>query len=117
MFEQKKQKAFWLRFSVSTIILASIAILPGCKKQPAEKSQTEQTSSESKQSEPVAQITGESATIDVTPSTGPKAGLNDIIQAARTWGPAFTPWYGKPAPDFALTGLDGKEHKLKRLQG
>ncbi|MFB0553912.1 MAG: peroxiredoxin family protein [Phycisphaerae bacterium] len=117
MFEQKKEKVFWLRVSVSTIMFASIVIWPGCKKQPAEQTQTEQPNPEPTPSEPVAQTTSESATIDITPSTGPKASLNDIIQAARTWGPAFTPWYGKPAPDFALTDLDGKEHKLSDYKG
>ncbi len=117
MFEQKKEKAFWLRASISTIILASIAIWPGCKKQPAEQSQTEQPNPEPTPSETVAQTTSEPTTIDVTPSTGPKASLNDIIRAARTWGPAFTPWYGKPAPDFALTDLDGKAHKLSDYKG
>ncbi len=117
MFEQKKEKAFWLRISVSTIMFALIVIWPGCKKQPAEQSQTEQPNSESTPSESVAQTTGESATTDITPSTGPKVNLNDVIKAARTWGPAFTPWYGKPAPDFALNDLDGKEHKLSDYKG
>lgn len=117
MLEQKKDKAFWLRISVSTIMFASIVIWPGCKKQPAKQSQTEQPNSESTPSESVAQTTGESATTDITPSTNPKVSLNDVIKAARTWGPAFTPWYGKPAPDFALTDLDGKEHKLSDYKG
>jgi cytochrome c biogenesis protein CcmG/thiol:disulfide interchange protein DsbE len=112
MFEQKKEKAFWLRVSVSTIMFASIVIWPGCKKQPAE-----QTHSESTQSESAAQTTSESATIDIKPSTDPKVSLKDIIQAARTWEPSFTAWYGKPAPDFALTDLDGKEHKLSDYKG
>jgi len=117
MFEQKKEKAFWLRVSVSTIMFASIVIWPGCKKQPTEQSQAEQTHSESTQSESAAQTTNESAKIDITPSTGPKVSLKDIIQAARTWGPSFPVWYGKPAPDFALTDLDGKEHKLNDYKG
>jgi len=117
MFEQKKVKAFWLYISVTAIMFASIVIWPGCKKQPAEQSQTEQPNSEPTPSEPVAQTASEPATTDITPSTGPKASLNDIIRAARTWGPAFTPWYGKPAPDFALTDLDGKEHKLSDYKG
>ncbi|MFZ2148733.1 MAG: redoxin domain-containing protein [Sedimentisphaerales bacterium] len=98
-------------------MLAAIVIWTGCKKQPAEQAQTEQPRSEPTQSEPTVQITGESAKIDIKPSTGPKASLNDIIKAARTWGPSFTPWYGKPAPDFALTDLDGKEHKLSDYKG
>ena len=98
-------------------MFASIVIWPGCKKQPAEQPQTEQPHSESTQSESAAQTTSESAKIDITPSTDPKVSLKNIIQAARTWGPAYKPWYGKPAPDFALTDLDGKEHKLSDYKG
>jgi len=36
--------------------------------------------------------------VDKSPqlSTGPS--MEDIIKAAKTWGPAFKPWYGKQAP-------------------
>ena len=112
MFEQKKEKAFWLRVRISAIMLAVIVIWTGCKRQPAEQPQAEHPGSEATQSEPVTQTTGESAKIDIKPSASPKVSLSDIIKAARTWGPAYTTWYGKPAPDFALTDLDGKEHKL-----
>jgi len=122
MFEQKKDKAFWLRVpkgrvSVSVIMLAAIVIWSGCKKRSAEQPQTEQPHSEPTQSEPVAQTTSESAKIDIKSFAGPKESLNDIIKAARTWGPSYTSWYGKPAPDFALTDLDGKEHKLSDYKG
>jgi len=47
MFEQKKDKAFWLRVpkgcvSVSVIMLAAIVIWSGCKKRSADQPQTEQ---------------------------------------------------------------------------
>jgi peroxiredoxin len=46
-----------------------------------------------------------------------KASLSDIIKAARTWRSAYQSWYGKPAPDFALTDLSGKEQKLSDYKG
>lgn len=46
-----------------------------------------------------------------------KASLSDIIKAARTWRPGFQNWYGKPAPDFTLTDLSGKQHKLSTYKG
>ena len=46
-----------------------------------------------------------------------KANLSDIIKAARTWRPGYQSWYGKPVPDFMLTDLAGKEHKLSDYKG
>jgi peroxiredoxin len=60
---------------------------------------------------------GRPTQVDKSPrlSTGP--GLGDIIKAAKTWGPAFKQWYGKPAPDFTLNDIAGKEHKLSDYRG
>jgi len=47
----------------------------------------------------------------------PKPKLSDVINAARTWGPAFTPWHGKATPDFTLTDITGKKHTLSDYRG
>ncbi|MHC4456079.1 MAG: peroxiredoxin family protein [Planctomycetota bacterium] len=46
-----------------------------------------------------------------------QAGLDGIIKAARNWGPAYKSWHGKMAPDFALTDITGKQHKLSDYRG
>ena len=51
------------------------------------------------------------------PKAGPKTSLKDIIKAAKTWGPAYTDWFGKEAPDFTLTDIKGKQHKLSDERG
>ncbi len=43
--------------------------------------------------------------------------LNDIVRTARGWGPVFQEWYGKEAPDFILTDLQGKQHSLSQYRG
>lgn len=39
--------------------------------------------------------------------------LNEVVKNARTWGPEFTSWFGKTAPDMAITDISGKKHSLK----
>jgi peroxiredoxin len=51
------------------------------------------------------------------PKADPKTSLKDIIRAARTWGPAYTDWFGKKAPDFTLADINGKQHKLSDYRG
>lgn len=71
----------------------------------------------------VADITriraGRQTTLDTIAlaSEKPKPKLSDVVNAARTWGPAFTPWHGKAAPDFTLTDITGKKHKLSDYRG
>jgi cytochrome c-type biogenesis protein len=43
--------------------------------------------------------------------------LYDVIKAARTWQPVYTSLYRKPAPDFILTDITGKVHKLSDYRG
>jgi peroxiredoxin/predicted small lipoprotein YifL len=107
MSEQEKQNRPGRLIITSVIILAAIVILTGCKKQPAE----------SPQSETNAKNTAESEKPDTEITTTSKMSLNDVIKAARTWGPVYKSWYGKMAPDFTLTDITGKQHKLSDYRG
>ncbi len=60
---------------------------------------------------------GRKTQVDSTPLTTPKVSLSDIIKAAKNWGPSYTPWYGREAPDFTLTDTNGKAHKLSDYRG
>ncbi len=108
-----------------TIMLTTIVIWAGCKKHPHEptvsgypgQTQPERGFSEQTETKPFAQDVNEIAKTNVVPDIKPEVSLYDVIKAAKTWRPAYTSWYGKPAPDFTLSDLAGKEHKLSNYHG
>ncbi len=53
----------------------------------------------------------------VSPNIEQKPQSPDIVRLQRTWGPILTSWYGEDAPDFTLTDINGKEHKLSNYRG
>ena len=113
MTEQGRQMSRVLTVVICAIVLSSLAIWAGCKKQPARQPDTELPG----QSGPVNERPPESPDTDVEPRVASTVSLNDVIRAARTWDPSFTSWFGKPAPDFTLTDISGKKHTLKDYAG
>jgi peroxiredoxin len=107
MSEQKKQAGLWPTVLISAIILAGVVIWSTVKHQSAEQTQVEH-----RHQNPFEAFV--QSTDDVNPS---KMSLNDVIKVARTWGPAYTSWAGKTAPDFTLTDITGKQHKLSDYRG
>jgi peroxiredoxin len=71
----------------------------------------------------IAQIwAGRRTQVDTQPfaassPTETKPKLDDIVRAARTWRAGYQSWYGRTAPDFTLTDVAGKEHKLSAYRG
>lgn len=102
---------------IGAIIFAEAAILTGCKKEPAETTETQQPGPELQQPQPIAEQpeTPKSSLTDLFP--GPKISLSEVVRSARTWGPAFESWAGKVAPDFSLTDLAGNQHTLSSYRG
>lgn len=127
MSEREKKAQIWPIFFISAIILAAVIIVAGCRKKRSEPPQTthqqqeqeeqQQRRQEQPSPEVAAEKTSEPAKVDAEPSVSPKLSLNDVIRAARTWQPAYTSWYGKMAPDFTLTDITGKQHKLSDYRG
>jgi len=108
---------------VLAITLAGLAIWAGCQKRPTEQNQTDRQNDESAQSNPLLVAKpnepGQSdpkETVAVTPASA-KLTLDEIIAARKHWGPIYTTVYGKPAPDFTLTDITGKQHKLSDYRG
>jgi peroxiredoxin len=125
MSKKNSQLSFRLIFIISTIIFAIILTLPGCKKQPVEQAHTEHNHNKPPPSAPMVESPGKPASpktdIIVSPKpslkTSPKTNLRDVIRAARTWGPAYSYSFGQKAPDFTLTDINGKQHKLSDYRG
>lgn len=114
-----------------TIVLFTLLVcltpffLLSCKKKPTQQtigSESQHRSSEHENTniDPVS-ITPEKTSgqtdRNIAPSTGAGRNLNDVIRNASRWGPAYASWYGKMAPEFTLTDLDGKAHKLTDYRG
>ncbi len=114
MFRQDKKTSAPLSFFAVIIMLAATVTWSGCKKQPAEQTQLEQNYNESTQSQPTNQKPIKPPT---NIATGSKTTLDNVIRAAKTWGPAYKSWYGKNAPDFTLADINGKQHKLSEYRG
>ncbi len=94
----------------AALVLAGPTILTGCKESPDQQepatspgSQQQQPKDESKPSEP--------ARSDVNTA---KKDLSEVVKLAKGWGIAseYAPMFAKQAPDFTLTDINGKQHKL-----
>jgi peroxiredoxin len=135
MLEKKERTIVVLAILISAVMLIAVAIVVIVNRQGAEQPLAEsgqpdyhEVSSEppaepakpdtkpigTYNKEPLSKVPAE--TIG-EPATQPKPSLPDIIRKARTWGPAFNHWVGKPAPDFTLTDIAGKDHKLSDYRG
>lgn len=104
MSEQKKQRGLWLIISIFAVILAVMVIRTVVSQRPSAQTQTPRIP---------PKLPAEAS----TQANLPKKSLSDIVAAARTWGPAYQSWYGKIAPDFTLTDIAGKTHKLSEYHG
>jgi peroxiredoxin len=116
-----RHKATRSALIISAIILATV-VLAGCKKRPAEPPNAEPHQHDHNDQnhtplEPTTNNTNEQPQGPTQHTVRPKISLNDVIRAARFWRPSYTDWYGKTAPNFTLTDLDGKEHKLTDYRG
>ena len=111
MSEQKKQPIVLLIILVA-VIFAAVLLAPEIfKKRPdnteAAKADVPKTS----------ETAPKSADVNSKPAVAVKIRLKDIILRARTWGPVYESWLGRQAPDFTLSDIAGKQHKLSDYRG
>jgi peroxiredoxin len=43
--------------------------------------------------------------------------LKKLVAETKDWSPTFEPWWGKIAPDFTLTDINGNVHLLSKYRG
>jgi len=107
-------------FVFATILIVAV-IGAGCKKKSSEQPHTEHQHQHNHEHDHLFELptegTSESAKTGTKLTADYKVSLNNIIKAARTWGPVYTSWFGKTAPDFTLTDIAGKQHKLSDYRG
>jgi thiol-disulfide isomerase/thioredoxin len=117
MVIQKKLKDFLVPLLICVGIAALLIIWAVLKPKSAISTDIVPRGRSTDTTVPSAEGTNEFSSTDFAITTGLRAGLNDVIKTAKTWGPAFETWFGKPAPDFSLTDITGKQHKLSDYRG
>jgi peroxiredoxin len=118
---KNNQLSYRLVIIIAATMFAAMLTLPGCKKQPARQAHTKHNRDKAEPSAPIAESPNKPAQpkpdIIAGTKTDSKTTLRDIIGAARTWAPAFPSSFGQMAPDFILTDIYGKQHKLSDYRG
>ncbi len=125
MLDKKERVIITLAISISAIMLIAVVIWRVVFFTLEPQPQTKNYNHKPLPSAPMVESPGKPASsktdIIVSPKpslkASPKTSLSDVIRAARTWKPAYTYWIGKMAPDFTLTDINGKQHKLSDYRG
>jgi thiol-disulfide isomerase/thioredoxin len=115
MVDLNKLKGILVPVIICAIIAAMIIIWAVVKPKPAASTDIEL------QDQPIGTVSTTEGSLAERrrvsqPSTA-RGSLNDVIKTAKTWSPYFESWSGKPAPDFTLFDITGKQHKLSDYHG
>ena len=112
MSEQKKQPIVLLIILAAVILFAGALLAPEIfKKRP------NNTESAKVDVPKTSEAAPKSADVNNKPAVAVKMRLEDIILRARTWGPVYESWSGRYAPDFTLSDITGRQHKLSDYRG
>lgn len=103
MFEKQKKINLW--FLVILVIILAIAITWVIAKRQFTKAENQ------------TQETKTSYMNEIKDIYSPQASLAEIIESRRSWNPISTSWFGKEAPDFTITDINDKIHKLSDYRG
>ncbi len=114
MLGQKERIIIWVAICISAIAITAVVMLATIGRQSAEDIDIVHHH-EYLPSESLFESTRETANVVIGLVIG-QSGLN-IIRARRSWGPIYSSWYGRMAPDFTLTDINGKQHRLSDYRG
>jgi len=125
MVKQTVKTHHCLSIGVFVVTLAVAITLTGCKEAASESAPNGASDSKNVQESPEAPAKVDNPSAADTPQSHTvapdqnKKSLIDVIRAARSWALAreFMPTIGKEAPDFTLTDVNGKKHKLSNYRG
>ncbi len=112
----------------SAIALVIGLFSAGCKEEPTEsisssgsEPQGASATAQEEATEPVQEAepepVAEPVVEEAKSAVESQAQIARIVAGARTWGAVNQSWYGKAAPDFEMTALDGTDHKLSDYKG
>ncbi|MHC4221274.1 MAG: peroxiredoxin family protein [Planctomycetota bacterium] len=112
MSDLRQQRRILTATAVAFCIILGLLALSTTKYKPIEKTQIfTQNQPVQKKNQPIQ--------VEEKPHAPQQKGysLNEIISSALTWGPSYTRWQGKEAPDFTVTDITGKTHTLSDYRG
>jgi len=125
MLKQPEKTSFCRLLGVLAVMLVIATTQIACKE--ATSKPTPNGPAETKNAQGQSQLPAEvnsptSANVAQSPAAPPaqnKKSLIDVIRAAKYWQPVreSIPLIGKEAPDFTLTDINGKQHKLSDYRG
>jgi peroxiredoxin len=107
-----------ISFISLVFVLATAFVFTGCRKsspQPPQPSPSQPSSPQQPSQPPQNNVQKEtSAPVSTAPAL---PDIKSIVAAARTWSPILSNFYGKQTPDFTVTDIRGKTHKLSDYRG
>jgi len=122
MSAKNQRKSLHIALLVTALLLAAILIYPIACKKADEPAQNQPSSAKSEKSDdnPKPEASDqipETSNEKLQTSDEPTLTLQQIAAHAQSWRPGFNPSFGKTAPDFTLTDINGKKHSITNYKG